>query len=234
MASSGLSEEDTRSLGERREIGLAAAGAMARVCRTKAPIVVDDAHPLAAKSRLKPPYSAIRALRTKSFAAVPITARGRLLGVLVADNKYCKDSVPFETLQLLPLFALHLATAVDNASLLNELQTRERELAGSFLHDLPPRPEQSLSPLERDHDLAEVLPALQVAKCIGPFLERQRAVDDRPQFVLRDRAIHRFEASARADRNALHTDHRPYERPNRNGGLISGHEADHADESAEG
>ncbi|HTS52083.1 MAG TPA: GAF domain-containing protein, partial [Burkholderiales bacterium] len=88
VASSGLSEDDRLSLGERTEIALAKAGAMANVYRSKTPLVVDETHPLATYSRLKPPYSNIKTLRTKSFVVVPIIARGRLLGLLVADNKY--------------------------------------------------------------------------------------------------------------------------------------------------
>ena len=115
IASSGLSAEDRLSLGERMEIPLAEAGAMAKAYRGKTSIVVDETHPLPPKSRLKPPYSAIKALRTNSFVIVPIVARGRSLGLLVADNKYRRSPLPVDRLHLLPIFALHLATAVDNA-----------------------------------------------------------------------------------------------------------------------
>ena len=129
VASSGLSEDDKQSLGKRMEIPLAEAGAMAKAYRGKLALVVDETHPLPPKSRLKPPYSAIKALRTNSFVVVPIVARGRALGLLVADNKYRRSALPVDRLHLLPIFALHLATAVDNASLLGELETRDRTLA---------------------------------------------------------------------------------------------------------
>ncbi len=129
VASSGLSEPDRLSLSERVEISLAEAGAMATVYRDKLSLIVDEAHPLPRKSRLKPPYSAINALRTKSLVVVPIIARGRVLGLLVADNKYRRTPLVGDRLHLLPIFALHLATAVDNTGLLSELQTRDRTLA---------------------------------------------------------------------------------------------------------
>jgi GAF domain-containing protein len=121
VTGSGVSEEDRLSLGERMEIPLAKAGAMAKVYGSKMPLVVDETHPLPPQSRLKPPYSNIKALRTKSFAVVPIMARGRPLGVLVADNKYRRTRLPVDRLHLLPIFALHLATAV-------ELQKRDWSL----------------------------------------------------------------------------------------------------------
>jgi GAF domain-containing protein len=120
VASSGLSESDRQSLGRGMEIPVAEAGAMARAYRGKLSFVVDETHPLPLKSRLKPPYSAVEALRTKSFAIVPIVARGRSLGVLVADNKYRRTPLPADKLHLLPVFALHLATAVDNVGLITE------------------------------------------------------------------------------------------------------------------
>jgi GAF domain-containing protein/CheY-like chemotaxis protein len=128
VANSGLSEEDRLPLGERLEIPLAEAGAMAKAFLGKTWIAVDETHPLPPKVRLKPPYSSIKALRTKSFVAVPIIARDRPLGLLVADNKYSRTALPVNRLHLLPVFALHLATAVDNASLVSELQTCDRTL----------------------------------------------------------------------------------------------------------
>jgi hypothetical protein len=90
VASAGLSESDRQSLGRGMEIPVAEAGAMARAYRGKLSFVVDEAHPLPPKSRLKPPYSAVKALRTNRFVIVPIVARGGCLGVLVADNKYAR------------------------------------------------------------------------------------------------------------------------------------------------
>ena len=102
VAASGLSKTDRVSLGQRIEIPLAQAGAMGRAFRGKMSIIVDETHPLPPKLRLKPPYSKIKALRTKSFVVVPIVARGRALGLLLADNKYRRTPLPVDKLHLLP------------------------------------------------------------------------------------------------------------------------------------
>ena len=120
VAGSGLSEEDRLSLGERMEIPLAMAGAMGKVCRAKMPLVVDKAHPLPPKLRLKQPYSNIKALRTKSFVIVPIIDDGRALGLLVGDNKYRRTPLPVHKFHLLPVFALHPVKKVDEAQLVTE------------------------------------------------------------------------------------------------------------------
>src|SRR5262245_16376373 len=128
VAGSGVSDGDRLSLGDRMEIPLTIAGAMGKVCREKMPLVVDKAHPLPLKLRLKPPYSNIKALRTKSFVAVPLIDGGRALGLLVGDNKYRRTPLPVHGFHLLPVFALHLVTAVHEAQLLTEREAHKREL----------------------------------------------------------------------------------------------------------
>jgi signal transduction histidine kinase len=132
VAGSGVSEEDRLSLGERVEIPLSEAGAMAKVYRDKLPVVVDKAHELPPKWRLKRPYSNIKALRTNSFVVVPIIAGGRTLGVLAGDNRYRRTPLPIHKFDLLPVFALHLATTVDEAQLLTEREAHKRELTESL------------------------------------------------------------------------------------------------------
>jgi len=132
VAGSGESEEDKLSLGERREIPLAEAGAMTKAYRDGIPMVIDKTHPLAPQSRLRRPYSEINALRTNSFVVIPITGRAGVLGLLVADNKYSRAPLPMKRLHLLPIFALHLATAVDETRLFTEFDGCERELAESL------------------------------------------------------------------------------------------------------
>ncbi|HTO45743.1 MAG TPA: GAF domain-containing protein, partial [Burkholderiales bacterium] len=121
IAESGASREDGLSLAG-MHIPLPDAGAMAEVYRSKVPLVVDEAHPLPSRLRLKLLYSKIKALRTKAFVVVPIIGGGRPLGLLVGDNKYSRSRLPVDKLHLLPVFALHIGTAV-------ELQTRDRTLA---------------------------------------------------------------------------------------------------------
>src|SRR5215813_14171442 len=94
VASSGLSKPDRDSLSSGTEIPLSAAGAMGIACRDNTAVIVDQSHRLPSKARLKLPYSEVKALRTSSFVVVPIVARGHVLGVLVADNKYRRAPLP--------------------------------------------------------------------------------------------------------------------------------------------
>jgi len=127
VTGSGLSEEDRRSLGERPELPLADAGAMARAVRDKAAILVNGA-----ESRLPRLRAGFQALRANSFLVVPLLARDRVLGLLVADNRYSDAPLVADRLRLLHTFALHLATAVDNARLLTERESRSRDLSESL------------------------------------------------------------------------------------------------------
>ena len=116
---SGLSEKDRRSLDEWPEMHLANAGAFACAVWEKTALLVNGPNGRVPSSR---------ALESKSVFVVPLLARGHPLGVLVADNKHCGAELTPDHLHLLPIFALHLATAVDNAGLLGELHARGQAL----------------------------------------------------------------------------------------------------------
>ena len=124
VTGSGLLDEDRRSLREGTELRIAQAGAMGRAVRDKTAVIVDEPG-----SGLKSSQTATNAALAESFVAVPILARGRTLGLLVADNQYSLAPLVPEALQLLPTFALHIATAVDNTTLLADLSSRDRVLA---------------------------------------------------------------------------------------------------------
>ncbi|MGH8694272.1 MAG: GAF domain-containing protein, partial [Burkholderiales bacterium] len=127
VTGSGLSEEDRHSLSERPELSLADGGAMAKAVREKAALLVEGS-----ESRLPRLRAGFQALRAKSFLVVPLLARDRVLGLLVADNRYSDAPLVADRLRLLHTFALHLATAVDNARLLTELESRSRDLSKSL------------------------------------------------------------------------------------------------------
>ncbi len=124
VTGSGVSKQDWRSLGQRVELRVVEAGAMGSAIRDKMAFIVDEP-----ERRLESQHSATKGLCAESFVAVPILARGRTLGLLVADNKYSRAPLVPEALHLLPTFALHLATAVNEASLFAELESRESDLA---------------------------------------------------------------------------------------------------------
>ncbi|PWT72955.1 MAG: hypothetical protein C5B46_06075 [Proteobacteria bacterium] len=131
QAGSGLSQEDENSLGDRPVLPLAEAGALAVAYHGKRVLVFDEANPLPTGLQLQPPYSDVKALRSKSFVVVPMVTSGRTVGVLVADNKYTRASIPPHTVEILPTFASHAAVAVENIRLFRQVEARTAELGRS-------------------------------------------------------------------------------------------------------
>jgi signal transduction histidine kinase len=130
LAGAGFSGEELKEvLGA--EIPLVEAGAMSKAYREGTPLVFNEQNPLPAELRLKPPYSGLKAVRTRSFLVVPMIARGRTVGLLTADNKWSGQPILPHTVELLQTFASHAAVAVENARLFQELEARTRELARS-------------------------------------------------------------------------------------------------------
>jgi two-component system, NtrC family, sensor kinase len=132
VSSAGLTGEETESLRAPLEIPLSKAGVLGKAYREQTALIVDAGHPVQSKSRLKPPYSGIKALRTHCFAVLPLSARGEVLGLLVADNKYSRAPLDPDALCLLPAYALHLATAVGNETWSHTQRESETALAESI------------------------------------------------------------------------------------------------------
>jgi signal transduction histidine kinase len=132
-AGAGLRESDWRDL-----VGVTIpsgeAGALAAVYRDSEPLLFDEAHPVPEKYRLRPPYSAIAALRLKAFLVSPMIARGRTVGVLSADNRVSRAPIPPHTVDLLHTFAAHAAVAVENARLFQEIQEKGQQLELASKH----------------------------------------------------------------------------------------------------
>ncbi len=116
------------------EIPIAEAGAMTEAYRTGMPLAFDEEHPVPASLRLKPPYSEHRGLRTRAFLVVPMIARGRVVGLLTADNKASREPVPAQTVALLQIFASHAAVAIENARLFREIEDKGHQLEIASRH----------------------------------------------------------------------------------------------------
>jgi len=116
------------------EIPLADAGAMAEAYRTGVPLAFDEEHPVPPELRLAPPYSERRGLRSKAFLVVPMIARGRVVGLLTADNKVGREPVPAQTAALLQIFASHAAVAIENARLFHEIEDKGHQLEVASKH----------------------------------------------------------------------------------------------------
>ena len=116
------------------EIPLVGAGAMYKAYREGIPLVFNEENPLPPELRLKPPYSAIKGIPSRSFLVIPMIARGRTVAVLAADNEQTGEPILPRTVELLQTFASHAAVAIDNARLLGEIQDKRQELEVASQH----------------------------------------------------------------------------------------------------
>jgi signal transduction histidine kinase/putative methionine-R-sulfoxide reductase with GAF domain len=132
-AGAGLTESDYRPL-VGVTIPFAEAGALAAVYEDGEPRVFDDGHPVPERYRLRPPYSEMAALRLKAFLVSPMIARGRTVGVLLADNRVTHQPIAAHTVELLHSFAAQAAVAVENARLFQEIQDKSQQLELASRH----------------------------------------------------------------------------------------------------
>jgi signal transduction histidine kinase len=133
LAGAGFSEDEGKEF-EGAEIPLAEAGAMEKAYREGTPLVFNATNPLPPELRLKPPYSAMKAIRTKSFLVIPMIARGQTVGLLTADNKWTGAPIESQTVDLLQIFASHAAVAVENARLFREIEEKSQQLEVASRH----------------------------------------------------------------------------------------------------
>jgi signal transduction histidine kinase len=133
VAGAGLTQEESEGL-EKTEIPLPLAGALSKAYRDGVSLVFNEQNPLPAELRFSPPYSALKAVRSKSFLVVPMIARGRPVGVLSGDNKRSKTPIQPHTATLLQTFASHAAVAIENARLFQELEDKGRQLEAASRH----------------------------------------------------------------------------------------------------
>jgi signal transduction histidine kinase len=103
-------------------------GAVAQAYLTKQAIFWDGRGPVPEEFRLAPPYDQIAALRSRIFANVPLIVHGRAIGVLGADRKHSRRPLDSATLELLQLFAVQAALAIDNARLFQDTKEKSERL----------------------------------------------------------------------------------------------------------
>ncbi|MDE2180349.1 MAG: PAS domain S-box protein [candidate division NC10 bacterium] len=95
-------------------------GGLAQAYRTQQAVIWDGHAPLPEPLRLKPPYDQIKSLRSQAFAFIPLVVQGRAIGVLGADWTQSRRPLDRATLELLQLFALQAAIAIERARLYEE------------------------------------------------------------------------------------------------------------------
>jgi PAS domain S-box-containing protein len=74
----------------------------------------------------------IQQLGTRAFAAVPLIARNRVIGVLWVDNYFNNRAITEEDMQFLTAFSNHVASAIENARLFERVRLAEQELENIF------------------------------------------------------------------------------------------------------
>ncbi|MBI3779880.1 MAG: PAS domain S-box protein [candidate division NC10 bacterium] len=106
-------------------------GGLAHAYLTKQPVVWGGGGPVPPELRLKPPYDAIEAFRSRVFAILPLVVEGRAIGVLGGDRKRTQKPLDAVTLELFQLFAGQAALSIDHARLFDAQARRAEELARS-------------------------------------------------------------------------------------------------------
>lgn len=94
--------------------------------------MIDDISNYPADFRLKPPFDAIRALRSRSFVLCPIIVKGEAVGIFGIDNRETRRTLNDTDVDTVRLFADQAASAIIRINLLNAIGTLTSELETTF------------------------------------------------------------------------------------------------------
>jgi len=103
-------------------------GCLAKAYLEPVEVSWDGLEPVPEALRLQPPYDRIQALRSRCFLILPLIVRGRVIGVLGADNKLSRRPFQEREAKILKIFTTQVAVAIDSAMLLEELLRKNAEL----------------------------------------------------------------------------------------------------------
>ncbi len=99
----------------------AGGGAISRSFATKEICRVTSGD-ISGEFRLKPPYSEIKALRSREFVAMPLIVENKCVGVVAADNQLSKIPITKEKIEGITLFINQAAVAIQNANMYAKLR----------------------------------------------------------------------------------------------------------------
>lgn len=74
----------------------------------------------------------IEQLGTQAYAVVPLISRDKVIGVLWVDNYFNKKPISEEDIRFLTAFSNHVASAIENARLFEQVRLTEQELENIF------------------------------------------------------------------------------------------------------
>lgn len=96
-------------------------GAVARAYRYRETIRVTGGN-VPESLRLSPPYSELKALRSREFVAIPLIVEDSCVGVVAADNQLSKIPISKEKIAGIELFINQAAVAIQNANMYEKLR----------------------------------------------------------------------------------------------------------------
>lgn len=105
-----------------------AGGALGRVFQSKQTIFLDGVAAVPGDMRLAPPYSQIRSLRSKAFAAFPLVTKEKVIGVLGVDNKLSRRPMTKEDVEAIESFAFKMASLIENTMHFQAIRKAAQEM----------------------------------------------------------------------------------------------------------
>lgn len=103
------------------------------ICYTDKQIfLVDDINDHPQSYRIKPPYSEMDLIRSKSFILCPIILKGECIGILGIDNKHSQRSLNETDVDTIKLFADLVASALVRSSLISDINKLTANLESTF------------------------------------------------------------------------------------------------------
>lgn len=103
-------------------------GVIAQAYLTRKTFRVMNSRELPRDLRLQPPYSEVKALRSRSFVVLPMIVQNESVGVVAVDNQLSKEPITDEVIEGLELFTGQAAVAIENAKLYQQLKVYADEL----------------------------------------------------------------------------------------------------------
>jgi len=99
---------------------------IARVAMTGIPVVIQDV----ARSKLNVTNPLIKQFKPKAIILAPLTVRGKVIGVLLADRMHWDATITESDREFIVSFANQIAIALENAILYRKLEISERKYRG--------------------------------------------------------------------------------------------------------
>ena len=86
------------------------------------PHIIKDATQLSPEHQLSPPYDQIRALRSRSFMLIPFRDGKEAVGLFAVDNKFKKESIKDEEVDIIKVMADQTSVAISNIRLIQGIR----------------------------------------------------------------------------------------------------------------